>query len=819
MSDTPTRDDDDIRHDDLEFNPQLEPQKAQAWLNLLTESEKAFEDWNKHCDLIDKRYANLERLADNVRDREFQMFWANVEVIGPSIYAKPPNPVVAPKWKDRRPVPQAASEVLERCVTVAFDLAHINELMLAVRNDVALIGRGVAWCRYEDGKGDSHYDYEKVCIDWKHRKDFLHSVSRNWSEVTWVAAASYLTRQEARDRFKPTSGDEYQNAEYKVDRDTKEVGGTDNRERAKFWEIWDKVNRRVVWVAEGCENILDEDDPHLDCLDFFPCPKPAYGTLQRGSLVPVPDVLQYRDQLEEINLLTAKIHALSEALEAKGFYPAGGAELSEAIQAAVANNTKGRLLVPISNWAAFGGSKEVIVWLPMAEIAQTITALIELRKNVIQDIYQIMGLSDIMRGSTDPSETLGAQQLKTQYGSTRIRDKQEELVRLSRDLVAITADIITDQFDEVTIIEMSQTQLPTKAMQEKQAHELATELQRQQQMLAAMQKLIQQQQQPQPQLPPPGAPPQPGMPPSGAQPAPPPAPGTPPGGAPGGDPMQAALQAGQAAIDEGHKALAKVLQQPTFDQVMTLFKDSRTKAFTLDIETDSTIQTDENAEKQRRAEFIAVLAQLLPQLTAMITAEPQTAAFCGEVLKFSVAPYRAGRSLDGAINDLVELMKTKAEQPRGQDPTTVQAQTALQIEQMKDAREREKDKTDALLKTQDLKQRDDHKRLELVSKERIEREKLNANSQQDEAKARQTNLKAMADREKHQADMIGTQAEIMAERERMSMERAVNQDKMNLARQQSQLKGSDMMARANERRQMQQFKMSQPQRPPGGMGP
>ena len=35
----------------------------------------------------------------------------------------------------------------------------------------------------------------------------------------------------------------------------------------------------------------------------------------------------------------------------------------------------------------------------------------------------------------------------------------------------------------------------------------------------------------------------------------------------------------------------------------------------LDIETDSTIMADENAEKQRRTEFIGVLGQLLPQLS------------------------------------------------------------------------------------------------------------------------------------------------------------------------------------------------------------
>ena len=308
----------DLRHDDLEFNPQLEPKRATAWLNLLEESEDAFEDWNTHCDRIDKLYANLGRLSNMARDKEFAMFWANMEVVKPSIYAKPPVPVVVPKFKDRRPVYQAATEMIERCATVAFDLAHINELMMLVRDDVALVGRGVAWCRYESGKGDSDYDYEKVCIDYKDRRDFLHSICRNWREVTWVAAASYLTRPEARKRFRKYSGDEYQEAEYIVDRDSKEVGGADNRERAKVWEIWDKPTKRCVWVAKGCENILDEDDPHLELQDCFPCPKPAYGTLQRGSLVPVPDVMQYRDQLDELNALTGRIHALSRRARGEG---------------------------------------------------------------------------------------------------------------------------------------------------------------------------------------------------------------------------------------------------------------------------------------------------------------------------------------------------------------------------------------------------------------------------------------------------------------------------------------------------------------------
>ena len=68
-------------------------------------------------------------------------------------------------------------------------------------------------------------------------------------------------------------------AEYKVDRDAIEIGGADRRERAKFWEIWDKAAQRVVWVAQGCEKILDEDDPHLELQRVLSLPEAGLWNL------------------------------------------------------------------------------------------------------------------------------------------------------------------------------------------------------------------------------------------------------------------------------------------------------------------------------------------------------------------------------------------------------------------------------------------------------------------------------------------------------------------------------------------------------------
>jgi hypothetical protein len=757
---------DDLRHDDIEFDPTLEPKKADAWLNLISESERAFEKWNDHCDKIDKQFASLDRLSNMARDKEFQMFWANASVLMPSIYAKPPVPVVVTKFLDRRPVYEAAAEVLERCCVVAFDLAGMDELMKLVRDDLALIDRGVAWVRYESAKS-GYYDTEHVCIDFKNRKDFLHSVSRNWREVTWVAAASYLTRKEARERFFEHSGDEYQSADYRVDKDTQEVGGADNRERAKFWEIWSKGDARVVWVAEGCENILDEDDPHLDLRGFFPCPKPAYGTVQRGSLVPVPDVLQYRDQLEEINLLTGRIHALSDAIECKGFYPAGGAELGDAIQAAIQHKTPGRVLVPISNWAAFGGSKEIIIWLPIDQIATTIQGLVALRKQIIDDIYQIMGLSDIMRGSTSPEETLGAQQLKSEYGSTRIRDKQQELVRLARDLVEITSEIITDKFSDKTIIEMSQTQLPTQAMQKKQVQDIQTQLQAAQ---LSMQKAqaTPQFQQAQQQKP---------------------------------DQVAQAQQQLQQMVQTGQASIKKIMEKPTIEQVLHLFGDFRTKCFVLDIETDSTIMPNEQVEKQQRTEFIGVLSQLMPQLSQMIIADPHSANLCGQILKFATGPFRAGRSLAASIDEYVATLEDKADQPRPDDPATAQNKAAIQIEQIKDQTNQAKIKQEGAIEAAKLKQNDDHKKAELAAQVQMKQMELQAKQGDIQERKDHLNLQAMHDQETHQQSMIKNQADIDLQRQ-----------KADFAVQQHQMKQNDFAQRAQERQAAQQFKMTQPPR-------
>lgn len=597
-------------------DPYANMRASKPWLELIKDAQKPYETYQAKCDNIDKLYADLKQLSGANTERQMQIFWANLEVLKPSIYARPPVPVVTGRFKDRKPLVRHASEILERCLVTSFDLEDINQTMLLLRDDLAVNARGVAWVRLEeDAEGNKRIAYDHI-----DRKDFCHDPARKWKEVGWGARKTYKTMEEMRLRFEEHSGNAYLSAKYE---ERKDDDGYAGEKKACVWEMWNKTKGVVVWFAEGPDEVLDIRPPFLNLEGFFPFPRPVYGTLERNSLKPVPDFLYCKDQLEEINELTARISALAEALKLKGFYSAGGEDVATAIETAMAATDNNAVLIPVHNAAAFGGNgtmQDAIVWMPVKEVAEVVTALVALRRQMIEDVYQVTGLSDIMRGSTDPNETLGAQQLKSQYGNIRIRDRQADLIRIARDMTRIAGEIMAEQFDPQTLMAMSQYD------------EVPTQAQVSQQVQAIKQKVQQAANDPQ----------------MVAQ-------------------AQANPQIAEQFLSQTQAELQQLQGQVTFEQVVQFLKDERLRPFVLEIETDSTIQPDEDAAKQRTTEFLGALATALSQLAPMVQNQPQSAEFASEVLKFAVAPFRAGRQLEAAIDSFADKMKEVASQPK-EDP-------------------------------------------------------------------------------------------------------------------------------------------------------
>ena len=575
-----------------------QPRPAKIWLDRITEYRQKFEKWEQQCVNLDKLYSRHER-ADSA-DREYSIFWANLEVLKPAVYARAPVPVVAPRFKDNNLVAREASEVLERNLVVSFEQADLDGMMKTVRDQFLGYARGTGRVRLA-GPG-------ALAFDDVHHTDFAHELKRTWREVTWCGHRAWLTREAGVQRF----GEAFKSVELKK-KDPNAVL-PEKTDQAAVWEIWCKTTGLVHWVAEGCENELDTKpaaEVMAELSNFWPYPKPAYGTLVPGSLLPVPDVRQYKDQIEEINAVTARIAALTEGLRLKGFYPAGMGELSDAIEAAIRSTDDRQTLIGVSSTAALGTTsfKDSIVWLPVADIMTLVQGLIEIRRVLIEDVYQITGISDIVRGQSEAQETLGAQQLKSQWGSIRIRERQNELSRFARDVTRIGAEILAENTPPQMLFEVAQVQLPTQEQKAQAQQQIA--MQQEQAAFAAQQ---------------------------GGQPVPPP---------------------------QVPKEVTKLLKKPTMEEVAAFLQNDRARGFTIEIETDSTIQPDEDAEKQRRIEFGTALGGMFQQAAPIVMQAPALGPFVVEAMKFMAGGFRAGRPLEAALDQLAETIEGLAEAAAG----------------------------------------------------------------------------------------------------------------------------------------------------------
>lgn len=469
-----------------------------TWLSEIDRAQRTAgqRKWAERCEKIRKKYRY--ETSTTTGKRKYQMLWSNMETMKPSVYTKLPKGVVQRRWRDKDRVARTAAEMLERGVNYTLDANHFHDMFEQVRDDYLLYARGVARIKYkpefdtvdnnpiegqdagavnpqvvavQDAVGAEPQEvlkFENVVVEYVQRPDFVHSVSRTWGELDWQAFRAFMDRKALVKRFGKEVGEAIPltagpDRPDTSDRSANSAGQPDDK--GEIWEIWDKRERKVLWIAKGYPRVLDEGEPYLKLEGFFPAPRPAYGTLTNDSLDPVPDYVFYQDQCEEIDTLTARIGSLSESLKVVGFYPSGpNGEGSPEIERAVAPGFENRLIA-VKSWAMFteaGKGGAPIVWLPVDQVAKVLEGCVKLRQQLIEDVYQIYGLSDIMRGDGNAQETATAQQIKAQFGSIRIRERQNELARFCRDICQLVGEVIASHFQPETLMKMANMPLPTR---------------------------------------------------------------------------------------------------------------------------------------------------------------------------------------------------------------------------------------------------------------------------------------------------------------------------------------------------------------------
>ena len=608
------------------------------WYKTIMGYERSYKRWEARVDRIVKKYKDDSRYDRNPNAR-FNILWSNVQTIQPAIFARLPRPDVSRRFRDNDPIGRVASMMLERALE--FEIEHYGDYKSAMNNSVLdrlLGGRGVAWVRYEphivgsdsenepnpmddDGfqvtedsdeaetesakeiENQERIEYECCPVDYVHWKDFGHTIARTWEEVTAVWRKVYMSRPALVERFGEELG-------YKIPLDTQpddlkqSYKSNDGVYEALIYEIWDKETGKVLWISKSLGKILDERDDPLGLENFWPCPKPLYSTLTTDSLEPIPDFVIYQDQARELDALCDRIDGLINAIKVRGVYDASATELQRLFSEGE-NNT----MIPVHNWMAFAekqGMKGAIDLVDLAPFASALMTCYQAMEQVKGQIYELMGIADIQRGQTDPSETLGAQIIKSNNAAGRLKTQQHAVVDFATSLLSIKAQIICNHFTDDTIVKIS----------------------------------------------------------------------------------------GAMQLSEEDKQL--------IPQAIELLRNEAAKNFRIEVTSDSMIYQDEMQEKQDRMQFLQAVGGFFQQAVPLVQSQPELAPMAIEMLKFGVTAFKAGKQLEGIIDETADKLRQQAKAAEGQPKPPTPEQMKMQMEQAKMQAQQQSDAAKAQAEQQKL---------------------------------------------------------------------------------------------------------------------
>jgi hypothetical protein len=436
------------------------------WIGQLDKDEKRLKDgWWQFADKIVKVYKNKKiDNQENALQYHLNVFWSNVGVMKAALFAKMPRPMVTRIWEDQDdPVARVAGLILERAL--GYDImkgnAPVEKVLRLAVEDWLVPGLGMVWLRYEaHTKTETvpgttiKFDVvseEKVVWDYVHWRDVLYPSARTEEEVWYIGRRLYLTRKQFEKRFDvkvPEKNEERKPADNDgiLPKDF-----TDNK--ICLYELWCKRNRKIYWVSREVPGFCKEMDDFLGLENFYPCPMPLMATHATDDYLPRADYTMMRDQYQQLDELNTRITILEKSLRVVGVYDKKNAEVQRLLSDAREND-----MIPVDKWAVLaesGGLKGVVDWFPMEQVADVLDKLREQKAEKKQEIYELSGISDIMRGASNARETLGAQKLKAQYGSVRLQWKQDQMARFVREALSIQAEIMCEHFQDATLLKLS----------------------------------------------------------------------------------------------------------------------------------------------------------------------------------------------------------------------------------------------------------------------------------------------------------------------------------------------------------------------------
>ncbi|RWB05475.1 MAG: hypothetical protein EOQ39_22375 [Mesorhizobium sp.] len=626
------------------------------WLNRVEAAGKLEKQWLDDAEKAVKAFTGETSSRDYTTSTalgttyDFNILYANVETIVPAVINSPPAPDVRRRFADEDPAGKDVAEIIERAIKVQVDDSKLQVELEGEAQDAFLAGRGVVRLRFksdfvkeptdEIAADDTSADLgtreasgepeggeespapsggapaasqperlanERIEFEAVSWRDFRHGPAKRWSDCPWLSFRFVVSREN-----EDTAFDSAMIGMQTSDQEKKARGESDND--LTGWEIWCKTSRKVYFVDDTGVILKTVDDP-LGLTNFFPIATPVQPIELTGRLMPVNPFSIYSKLADELDLTTKRINIITNHMKVKGWYSGDAGDIGNML---AADDTE---FVPIGNadiWAANGGLAGAVAFWPVEKFILVLRELYNAREQTKQAIYEITGISDIVRGASKSNETLGAQQIKTQWGSLRIQKMQRMMERGARDLFVMMSEIIPAKFSHETLQQMTGVQIiPT------------------QQDLTPVQ--------------PPPPPPQ------GAQ--------LPP------DQMQQYQQAAQAAQMAEKARQAKLAQMQSVQQLLT---QKLSTMYRIDVESDSTVKADLSRQKAEAAEFLQGAGAYWAAVGPMVQSGELPKEVAVEIFAANSRLFNLGKSVEDVLEKMVTDAKAKAAQPETPKPSPEQ---------------------------------------------------------------------------------------------------------------------------------------------------
>lgn len=594
-------------------------EKACTYLGWITAREKEFDTgwWRRGKAALDmynlEKQASGEQAADS---NPYNILYSNTEVLAPSLYSAIPKPDVRERFAGGKlkPVP----EVVERFLKAALDTSAPGEESFhdAMEESVIsslTVSSGVVRLRHNEG-ALFPLTFESVFY-----KNFLWGKGRKWSKVPWVAFRHEMSPEAFQKKF--DISDEGMSNGYSSE------GAEDGKKGdCCVYEFWHKASRTVWFLSEEWgEKIVKE--PHSDPMKlagFYPTPGLLCMTKKPGTTIPTPLYEYYRNQAEELNRVTVRLNRVLSAIRVRGAYSSLiGTDMKNILSDTEMENG----LVEANNpqMLAQGGGFDKHIWLlPIEKLVNVAQQLYQAREAIKQVIFELTGISDIIRGSSQASETATASDLKNKWGTIRLRRMQSAVALYIRDLLRMAVDAGVALVPPAEWKAITQMPLPLAAEKEV-ALQQAQFLKMQAAEMA--------------QMAPPGSPPPP---------------------APPENPM---------------------LKMPTWEEILEKISDDAGRNLLIDIETSSTVDIDTGVDKQEVAEYMNAMGQLLNSIQPLVMmGGPSGVNAVKAILVAVTQKFKFGQSIIEPLEALQSPPPPPPEPPKGPPPPSPEEQAAVQAE-------------------------------------------------------------------------------------------------------------------------------------------